>query len=94
VAAAGALSQNAPNPFNPSTQIRYTMAIAGKAKLQIYDSQGRLVRTLIETHKEEGEHAVVWDGRNDSGEPVVSGTYYYELSTNGGREARKAVLVR
>lgn len=89
-----ALGQNVPNPFNPTTEIRYILASPGKTGLKIYDSGGRLVRTLIETHQESGPHVAVWDGRNDIGQPMASGVYYYELSTDRAREKRKAVLLK
>ena len=88
------LGQNVPNPFNPTTEIRYTLGSPGEAMLRIYDSQGRLVRTLVEAHKESGEHVVAWDGRSDVGHALASGVYYYELTTDRGSEKRKAVLLK
>ena len=83
-----------PNPFNPTTKITYTLASAGDIKLRFFDSQGRMVRTLIDGRKEAGEHSVTWDGRSDSGQPLPSGVYYYELGGNALKEARKAILLK
>jgi len=88
------LGQNAPNPFNPTTEIRYTLASPGEATLRFFDSRGRMVRTLVDGRKEAGDFAVIWDGRNDAGESLASGVYYYELATGAARETRKAVLLK
>jgi hypothetical protein len=89
-----ALQQNVPNPFNPTTEIKYTLTSPGKATIRIYDAQGRLVRALVEENRSIGEHALVWDGRNDIGEALASGVYYYELLAEGVRETKKAVLLK
>ena len=79
-----ALLQNYPNPFNPETWIPYQLAVAGDVTLTIYDARGRLVRQLDLGHREAGfytdqTHAAHWDGRNQSGEPVASGVFFYQL---------------
>jgi hypothetical protein len=88
------MRQNVPNPFNPLTEIRFALAAPGPANLRIYDSSGRSVRTLVEGQQPFGEHVITWDGRNDSGGALPSGVYYYELSTNQGKESRKALLLK
>jgi len=88
------LAQNVPNPFNPTTNIKYSLATTGDIKLRFFDSQGRMVRTLIDGRKDAGEHTVTWDGRNDSGQPLPSGVYYYELGGNVPSESRKAILLK
>lgn len=88
------MQQNAPNPFNPLTEIRFALGTPGPADLRIYDSSGRLVRTLVEGQQHAGEHVVTWDGRNDNGGALPSGVYYYELSTTQGKESRKALLLK
>jgi hypothetical protein len=93
-AAPPAMQQNAPNPFNPETRIRYALGASGPARLRIYDSSGRLIRTLVEERQEAGEHSVVWDGKNDEGGALASGVYFYELSTDQGRESRKALMLK
>jgi hypothetical protein len=88
------LGQNVPNPFNPTTSITYSLSMADNVKLRFFDSQGRVVRTLIDGRKDAGEHTVTWDGRNDSGQPLPSGVYYYELGGNVAKESRKAILLK
>jgi hypothetical protein len=88
------LGQNVPNPFNPTTQITYNLASAEDIKLRFYDSQGRMVRTLIDGRNEAGEHSVTWDGKDDSGQSLPSGVYYYELGGVARTESRKAILLK
>lgn len=89
-----AMQQNVPNPFHPETEIRFELPQAGSARLAIYDASGRLVRSLIDGMREAGDHRVVWDGRADGGEALAAGAYFYELTTDRGRESRKAILLR
>ena len=88
------MQQNAPNPFNPQTRIAYRLGVAGAAQLRVFDVSGRLVRTLVNEQQAAGEHDVVWDGSDDSGGELASGVYFYELRTDGGRESRKALLLK
>ena len=85
------LRQNVPNPFAGTTQIQYSLGSSGPVDLRIYDVQGRLVRTLTEGKQPAGPHAVVWDGRDGEGSIVATGTYFYELVTEGGNQTRKAI---
>ena len=80
------LLQNYPNPFNPETWIPYRLAADADVTLTIYDTRGQVVRTLAVGHRvaavyERRSQAVYWDGRNEVGEPVASGVYFYHLST-------------
>jgi hypothetical protein len=89
------LAQNSPNPFNPSTTIRFSLAAAGKARLIVYDVRGRRVATLLDRALPAGEARVAWNGRNDAGVSVGSGVYFYQLSTaSGPDETRKMVLAK
>jgi len=83
-----------PNPFNPRTQIGFTLAAAGRVDLSIYDVRGRLVRTLLDTTRPMGEHWVVWDGADHDGAPVASGTYHAVLRVGALRQQQKLLLVR
>ncbi|MFN0149589.1 MAG: FlgD immunoglobulin-like domain containing protein [bacterium] len=94
-AKSGTLSSPRPNPFNPSTQIAFTLDVAAPVELRIYDSAGALVRTLVDRPQTAGNHAVEWNGADDSGRPVASGTYFYQLRVNGAAVgSRKAVVLR
>ncbi|HDS74581.1 MAG TPA: T9SS type A sorting domain-containing protein [Firmicutes bacterium] len=88
------LRQNAPNPFNPSTTIAFTVPEAAPVTLSIYDANGRLVRTLLKGEREAGFHEIVWDGLDNSGRAVASGMYLYRLTAGDNTAARKLLLVR
>jgi len=87
-----ALSQNTPNPFNPSTTIQFSLPVAVAVRLAVYSTDGRLVRTLVDERAEPGHHAVVWDGADALGRQVASGVYLYRLTT--AANAKQATLVR
>lgn len=89
-----ALGQNVPNPFNPETNIRFKLATAGRAQIQIFDLRGRLVRHLLDARLDAGPHEQVWNGHDDAGQRVASGTYFYELRASGRRAVRKMGLVK
>jgi len=89
------LTGNTPNPFNPATTIRYELAAPAAVDLSVYDIAGRKVRTLESgAPAGAGEHAVVWDGTNDRGEPVASGVYLYRLEAGDYSEVKKMALIR
>jgi hypothetical protein len=91
------LEQNYPNPFNPSTTIRYMLPSQpgrSRATLTIYNQLGEVVRTLVNQQQGPGVHQVVWDGRNDSGELVSSGVYFYQLRYGQYQETKKMIYLR
>jgi len=73
--------RNSPNPFGRSTRIRFTLPAGGRVSIDVFDSAGRLVRGLFDDEADTGPHGIVWDGRNNSGNAVAAGTYYYRLAT-------------
>ena len=84
-----------PNPFNPSTALRYELAQPARTHLAVYDPAGRLVRVLRSSGLQgPGTHRVTWDGRDATGRSVASGTYVVRLSVGGASASRKVVLVR
>jgi hypothetical protein len=85
---------NYPNPFNPSTTIRYELAGRTNVTVAIYDIAGHRVRTLINNEVPAGRYDVVWDGRNEGSTPVASGTYIVRLETEGGFSSRRLALVK
>jgi hypothetical protein len=89
-----ALSQNFPNPFNPSTTIEYSIPAAGRVNLSVYDVSGRLVKTLVDKELSAGPHKLMWDGRNDAGGMVSAGVYFARLNFAGQRQSRKLVLLK
>jgi hypothetical protein len=90
------LAQNYPNPFNPSTTIHYS--IPGSAPvyvtLQIYDMLGRRVRTLVSEWRTSGNYVAVWDGADDHGRAVATGSYVYRLTAGPNVASRMMVLAR
>jgi hypothetical protein len=91
---ANRLYQNVPNPFNPTTSIRYELRERSTVDLKIYDVGGRLVRTLVYGSYPAGVYQTDWDGGNANGERVSSGIYFYKLSTPGYSYTRKMVLLK
>ncbi len=89
-----ALAPNAPNPFNPATTLRFSIAEAGAVRLAVYDVNGRWVRTLVDGHRTAGRHVVIWDGRDDAGRAMASGVYISRLTTRNGALTRRLTLVR
>lgn len=88
------LFQNVPNPFNPRTVIRYEVAHTGDVSLVVYDVTGRAVRRLVSGLVIEGPHSVDWDGRNDAGDRVSSGVYFYRLTTGTTTLTRKMIVLK
>ena len=88
------LAQNYPNPFNPSTTIAFSIARDTDVELTIYDVRGALVRTLLDRHSQRGIHRVQWDGRNESGEAVASGVYFYRLNAGSFTSTKKMVMLK
>ena len=87
------LADNYPNPFNPETTIKYALPEAVDVRLDIYNSVGQRVRTLVDAWKTAGSHAAVWDGRDDSGASLASGVYIYRLEAGDFSDSRKMVLI-
>ena len=90
----GRVMVNFPNPFNPTTTIRFVLDEAGPYTLSIYDVTGRRVRLLASGTDAAGEREEVWDGRNDAGRPSASGVYTARLESNGRAKVRRMVLAR
>ena len=89
-----ALSQNAPNPFNPATTISFEVPTAGEASLVIYGPTGQVVRTLIDGTVEAGQHSVTWNGLDNFGRPAASGVYIYRLASGNEVAHQRMVLVK
>ncbi len=88
------LGANAPNPFNPSTTIKYALPQAVEVNLQIFDTLGRHVRTLVDQRQQAGRYAVTWDGRNEQGEAIASGVFIYQLRAGTFVQTRRMALIR
>ncbi len=90
------LSDNYPNPFNPETMIRYSVdnSQAKPVVLRVYNVLGQMVRTLVNEQKARGSYEVTWDGRDQNGDEVASGVYFYKLEAGDFVQTKKMVLVR
>ena len=88
------LYQNHPNPFNSSTTISYDLLETLDMRLEIYDIRGNVVKKLFEGRQTAGHHVLGWDGRDNQGLSVVSGIYFYKLSSNKFTVTRKMVLTK
>ncbi|MBT5803003.1 MAG: T9SS type A sorting domain-containing protein, partial [Gemmatimonadetes bacterium] len=89
-----ALHQNFPNPFNPSTEIRFDIPTARNVKLRVYNQLGQTVRTLVQSRMKAGTYRIKWDGRTEAGHGVSSGVYFYSLEAGQYSQIRKMTLVK
>jgi hypothetical protein len=85
---------NFPNPFNPSTTIRFSLPSAGTAELDVYNMLGQKIRSLVSGRMEAGMHSILWNGRDQENRPVSSGTYVARLKMEGKVETRRMTLVK
>jgi len=83
-----------PNPFNPRTTVRYSLASDTRVRLEIHDVRGRSIRTLVDDFRPAGEYQIVWNGRDDNGQSVASGTYYLRLLADGQVRTQKMALLK
>jgi hypothetical protein len=88
------LHQNTPNPFPSRTTVRYRVPATDKISLKVYDSSGRVVRTLDDGRKPSGSYSAIWDGRDKSGEQLPSGIYFCRLQAGDAAATRKMILLR
>ncbi len=88
------LSDNFPNPFNPSTRVKFALKEKGHVKLRVYDVSGRLVRVLVDEVREAGSYEVVWDGTNNEGRTTASGIYFCRMEATDYERTLKMVMLR
>ena len=88
------LHANYPNPFNPSTTIRFDLAAPTEVRLDVYDVYGRQVSTLVDERRPAGTHTATWDGRSQSGDRAASGVYFYRLTAEDRTESRAMHLLK
>ena len=89
------LFQNSPNPFNAPTTIAFFLPSSGRVALDVFDVSGALVRRLRDQTDEGGPHSATWDAKNDAGDDVRSGMYFYRLQVDGRTiETRKMMLLK
>jgi hypothetical protein len=89
------LSQNYPNPFNPVTNIQFTVLRTANVKLDVYNIVGQKVRTLVDEEMTPGAYAVDWDGKDESGNAVSSGIYFYRMqAADEFTDMKKMLLIK
>ncbi|OQX89932.1 MAG: hypothetical protein B6D65_00630 [candidate division Zixibacteria bacterium 4484_93] len=88
------LGQNIPNPFNSSTQIKFSIPDKGYVRLGIYNLLGERVATLVDGELLAGERTAIWDGRLSTGETAPSGIYYYKMSFRGENQVRRMLYLK
>ena len=84
---------NFPNPFNPTTTIRYQLPDNGAVNLSVYNIKGQKIKTIVNEKLEQGLHQITWDGKNDKNQYVASGVYFYKLKVNEKNIAIKKCLL-
>ena len=88
------LFANYPNPFNPSTMIRFEVPATAHVKIRLYDVTGRLVRTLLDETRDAGTFEVEWDGRNGVGDCVPAGLYFCKMTAGDFTGVQRMLLVK
>lgn len=89
------LNQNFPNPFNPSTTVSFTLPLTKKVTVKVYDMLGKEVRTLLSNEElAKGSHSVVWNGRDNRGRQVASGSYIFRMNAGNVEKSIKMMMVK
>lgn len=88
------LLPNYPNPFNSTTVIPYRLSENGAVRIEVNDLLGRRIRRLIDEEQTAGEHRVVWDGRDDRGQEVPSGVYFFIMRFKDKESLQRMILLR
>ncbi|MDN5354925.1 MAG: hypothetical protein PWQ09_1681 [Candidatus Cloacimonadota bacterium] len=88
------MSQNYPNPFNPTTSIEFSIPHSSKVELAIYNLKGQVVKTLVSRNLAAGNHIVNWNGKDNTGNQVSSGVYFYKLQTANANITKKMLLMK
>ena len=88
------LSQNFPNPFNPTTEIHFSISQKTDVKLEIFNISGQLIDILVDRNMSAGTYSIEWDGKSKSNSTVSSGIYLYKLTTNETNETKKMILLK
>lgn len=88
------LRQNYPNPFNPSTVISFQLPVSSEVSLEIFNATGQFVKQVAGGKFASGRHQVVWDGRDERGNRVASGAYFYQIATGDFQSTRQMLLIK
>ncbi len=88
------LYPNFPNPFNPTTTLRYDLPQNSLVNITIYDLNGREVKKLVRSEQVSGNHSLTWNGTNDQGKLVSAGVYLYQIQSGEFVQTKKMVLMK
>ncbi len=83
-----------PNPFNPTTTLKYEMGSAGPVSIDVLDVSGRKIRSLYNGIQSPGQHEIRWDARDDRGRSMSSGVYLFKVNVNGKQQTAKTLLLK
>jgi len=86
--------RNFPNPFNPTTMISFYLASAENVKLEIFNTKGQKIKTLVNENFTPGQHQISWNGTDDSEKLIASGVYYYKMKSGSYTSTKKMILMR
>jgi hypothetical protein len=89
-----AIHQNHPNPFNPTTILRYDLPEDANVNINIYDMMGRVVSNLVSSQQRAGYKSIQWNATNNIGQPVSAGLYLYTIQAGKFRQTKKMVLLK
>lgn len=88
------LAPPSPNPATTGTRIEFGLSRESRVALRVFDAGGRMIRTLVQGHREAGTHQITWEGNDDDGRPVANGAYYLQLVSNDGVRQQNLILLR
>jgi hypothetical protein len=88
------LNDNYPNPFNPTTEISYSLKKSGPVSIRIFNVKGQVVKTLVNEDQSAGTHSVTWKGSDNSGKDVSSGVYFYRMTAKDYKSTKKMMLMK
>ena len=88
------LNSNYPNPFNSETTISFLIPKISKVEISIYNIKGQKIKTLVNENLQRGHHKILWNGKNENGETVSSGIYFYKMETDNFSEIKKCILLK
>jgi len=94
IVSASIISSNYPNPFNPTTTIRFSLPDDGDVELSIFNVKGQKVKQLASEEMTAGQHSVVWNGTDGNNKSVASGIYFYKISTGKQKQISKMLLLK
>lgn len=88
------LHRAAPNPFNPATRVSFSLKVGGAVKVQVFSMRGKLVKTLVDGNLEAGNHSLMWDGKDNGGRGVSSGTYLLRMVSPDQVQSQKITMMK